>query len=332
MKKQKTEQPIYIDQFTVRPTYSVAYSVRADGLPPSRGGNSRPIVRSQGIVSSKAAAKISNAINWLLLFSHKKRVYSKKEDKSFSFVLNFITLTLSDKQKEGHTDKYILRHLLQPFLKWLGRNHAQLYVWRAETQMNGNLHFHITTNTFIHWKQIRKKWNNLQQRHGYLKKWTEGNNPDPNSTDVHAVKNERETARYMAKYMTKQKPLNYCSRYCAIEDKPNNEYELTKSTLEKNGSRFEYSRAVRTRLWGCSASLSNLAIRFNQHDTEFQECATFVERHSEVKTLDHATLFIHPNIKYLNTNSLIKAELIKLYNEVKPKISQQKFFTVESFH
>jgi len=87
----------YMWRMSVRPTYSVAFLVRADGLPPSRSQN--PPIQSNkpmGIVSKKAATRMANAVNWLMLFSHKKRVYSKSEKKSYWFTLNFITLSDRD--------------------------------------------------------------------------------------------------------------------------------------------------------------------------------------------------------------------------------------------
>ena len=56
--------------------------------------------------------------------------------------MKFITLTLSDVQ--AHTDDSIKEHMLQPFLYWLQRYYNCSYVWKAETQINGNIHFHIT--------------------------------------------------------------------------------------------------------------------------------------------------------------------------------------------
>jgi len=298
MRSKKRELVQYMPALAIRPTYSVGYYVRADGLPPSRIKSAYTPIKKSGDLGKKGAKKIRNAVNWMLLFSHKKTVYSKKENKRFSFVLNFITLTLSEKQK--HPDTYITKHMLQPFLKWLGRNYAKMYIWKAETQANGNIHYHITTNTFIHWRSIRRKWNAIQSRHGYLKSWTEGNvRNDPNSTDVHSVKNEKETAKYMAKYMTK----NDDSR-----------------------------RKVEGRIWGCSESLSNIKLYITPHDYSFEECAEFIEKISDMKQLDFSTLYIHPNLKYMKAPGAIRERLTELYNERKKVIAQQKFFTIESFN
>lgn len=284
-------------RMSVRPTYSVSFLVRADGLPPSRGGFVKPREnKPAGIISKKAATRINNAVQWLLLFSHKKRVYSKATKKSYWFLLNFITLTLSEKQ--NHSDEFIKNHMLYPFLRWMARSHnAGLYVWKAEAQKNGNIHFHITTNTFIHWKSIRRKWNSIQSKHGYLKKWTEGNvRGDPNSTDVHAVIKTDQIAKYMVKYMVKNEPDR---------------------------------RKIDGRLWACSPQLSSISISMDEHDTAFSECATDISNQSEMKKLDHATLFLHRPLNRMHIHDLLRTKLTEQYKKIRTKINTQTYFTIE---
>lgn len=321
----------------IRPTYSVAYSVRADGLPPSRSHSVVKITRVQGVIKQRAAAKLKVCINWMLLFSHKKRVYSKKEKKSFTFVLNFITLTLSGTQR--HSDDYIKEHMLRPFLKWLDRNGARMYVWRAETQLNGRIHFHITTNHFIHWKSIRRKWNSIQAKQGYLKKWTEGNvRSDPNATDVHSVKNERETARYMAKYMTKgnraeRPPVGSVDSLKKMQQEENFYYKQQCGTWRLFIGVWYYKRrACEGRLWGSSNSLAGIKLYYTQHDADFGEVAEWIAARSEHKKLNYSDLFVHPSLKYLSPGGTLRSKLAELYHERKAKISEQKYFTVDSFY
>jgi hypothetical protein len=158
------------------------------------------------IISNDSVKKIRNALNNLYAISDVKYVYSKQSKKSFSFKLNFITLTLSSKQK--HSDNEIKRKLLEPFLKWMQYNHnMNSYVWKAETQKNGNIHFHITTNIFIHYKAIRNAWNRVQSKLNYIpNNYTMLDDDVPNSTDVHSVRNAKQCIGYMVKYMTKSEP------------------------------------------------------------------------------------------------------------------------------
>lgn len=252
--------------------------------------------KPEGEIRKKAATKINNAVQWMLLFSHKKRVYSKSSKKSYWFLINFITLTLSGEQK--HTDEFIKNHMLYPFLRWMGRSHnAKLYLWKAEAQKNGNIHFHITTNTFIHWKSIRRKWNAIQSKHGYLKKWTDGNlRGDPNSTDVHAVIKTDQIAKYMVKYMVKNEPDR---------------------------------RKITGRLWACSPELSNIKCFLTEGDHEFYETESLIAKQSDIKKLDHATLFIHRSLSKLQLTKTAREKLLEAYKPLAQKINRQTYFTIE---
>lgn len=147
---------------------------------------------------------MKNSINWLLLAAPKKWVYQKSTNKRFQFKINFITLTLPTSEQK-HTDTYIKRELLHPWLMAMSYKHnLKNYIWKAETTQNGTIHFHITTDTFIHHKDIRSSWNRILNRHGYIDTFRLRNgHSNPNSTDVHAVKNVKNLGAYMCKYLTK---------------------------------------------------------------------------------------------------------------------------------
>lgn len=191
---------------------------------------------THGKISSSAARKIKSGIDWLLLISQNKKLPSTLHGRSFLFKLSFITLTLSSTQK--HTDNEIKKSLLHQFLIEAGQKwHLRHYLWRAESQVNGNIHFHIVSDRYIPWSELRDTWNRIQEKFGYvsryrnemlsfhnggfrvrenlLKKWTykaqlrayrTGSRQDwnsPNSTDVHSIKQVRNLSAYLAKYCTK---------------------------------------------------------------------------------------------------------------------------------
>ena len=190
-----------------------------------------------GILSTKAANRIKLAIDWLLLLATNKKIFSKKHGKYFKFKVNFVTLTLSAKQV--HPDNEIKARLLNQFLleakkKWGVKN----YLWRAESQQNGNIHFHVVTDRFIPWDELRQTWNRIQNKLGYVDRYAEQQRDkfkdgfvfeekygekwgyeqqfraykkaikedwnNPNSTDVHSIKRIRNIGAYLAKYCTKQ--------------------------------------------------------------------------------------------------------------------------------
>src|SRR5688572_2169979 len=115
----------------------------------------------------------------------------------------FITLTLPYKQI--HCDKTIKRECLNDFLikaKRLWQVHNLM--WKAETQDNGNIHFHMLTDRYIPHEQLRYTWQNSMEKLGYISWYaTENNNLNPNCTDIHAIKKIKNVAAYFSKYMTK---------------------------------------------------------------------------------------------------------------------------------
>lgn len=205
----------FCQRFKILPNYSVAYS---QNITPTHSRCTRPRVnKSEGKLSVKAGKRLRMAIRWMLLFSKEKKVYSREKKSTFSFRMNFVTLTLSAAQR--HPDTYILHRMLFPFLKYLERSQkVTAYVWRAEIQPKrfaerGErcIHFHITLDKFVHWRTIRNKWNALQLAHGYTEPAA-----DPNSTDVHSIRNVGKVIKYFAKYMAKDVDKDSLKVTCKI--------------------------------------------------------------------------------------------------------------------
>ena len=223
-----------------------------------------------GEASKKSNSRIKLAINWLHNLSNNQKVWCEELKKDVKFKLNFFTLTLPSYQiksyifKSGkeifindenpifaalpcciakinynYTDKYIKHELLNHFLTIMRRDYKiDSYIWRAETQANGNIHFHITTNKFIYLSDLRNEWNKVLAKTDMLDKYHEKfsvmnyqqykqyrqkkGNPkpknilkaykfgitnkwySPNSTDIHAVWKIKNMAAYLADYMTKK--------------------------------------------------------------------------------------------------------------------------------
>lgn len=131
--------------------------------------------------------------------------------KTHTHRLSYITLTIPD-EKPILTPSEGYQKLLQHFIKWLRRNqYVKSYVWKAEYQTRGQLHYHITTPTFIHYQSIRDKWNNLIRENNLMKDYTKKTGSiDPNSTDIHEVYKIKNLASYLCKEFCKtiQNPVN----------------------------------------------------------------------------------------------------------------------------
>ena len=157
----------------------------------------------KGCLSKAAVKRMSNAIDWLLMYADKKKVVGKGRKTKTNYLIGFVTLTLSATQ--NHSDKVIKKTLLHQFLteaRW--RWGVLHYVWKAERQKNGNIHFHLLTDKFIPYKELRDCWNRLQSKLGYISAFAENfGHCDPNSTDIHSVANVKNVSAYVKKYMAK---------------------------------------------------------------------------------------------------------------------------------
>ena len=225
--------------------------------------------KSTGLLSKAAKNRLLNGINWLYVLSDEKKIYPDKE-KSKTFKISMITLSLSAKQM--HTDKEIKSEMLSALIEKLKYNHGlKSYVWRAEIQSKstGNIHFHIISNVYVNHMELRKYWNDIQRRFGYIDQFNL-NNPsakdydNPNSTDVHSAKNIRDLVKYLAKYMCK-----------------------APSELERN---------IEGRQWFLSSNLSKIKPLAYQEDNELvNEVAQFGKKAKMFKPNEYVTV-LYANI------------------------------------
>lgn len=218
-----TNPRIYLNNSDVRSNLS--------GLTKGREKN-----KSAGDISNKAASRIRKAVRLQILTAKKKRVYSKLENKWFTFYVNFVTLTLSSKQI--HSDDEIKKYCLQPFIRIIQSKYGiHKYIWKAEAQSNGNIHFHITLDKFIHWRSVRKHWNKCQDKLSYVSR---SGLADPNSTDIHSVVNISKLENYLIKYLSKND---------------------------------DTKRKIEGKTWDCSANLKNesLSVPYEKFYKEFDD-------------------------------------------------------------
>lgn len=189
-----------------------------------------------GLLNWKSISKLRFCINLLVEQSIWKEQYNPTTHRFYKFKINFITLTLSSPQK-GVSDRVIKNKMLEPFLRNM-RNVYKLrsYVWRAERQENGNIHFHVTCDIFIPYDSIRDAWNLQLGKFHFITDFKKSNKSEfPNSTDVHAVHSIRDLAAYLSKYMSKIASLEDviegkvwdCSKNLKVKDKPT--FEVTEA-------------------------------------------------------------------------------------------------------
>lgn len=202
-------QAVYGAGLSISPSRAVSYRVRLDNGRRYKGRGiglaATDNNSSSGILSAKGAVRLENAVQWLIMAAKWQEVYSYECQRYVRFKANMVTLTLPSKQQ--HTDQQIKAKVLNQFLvearRWLGLGQ---YVWRAETQMNGNIHFHLITTTFLEPFRLREVWNRCCEKLGYITAFEQQHgHRNPNSTDVHSIKHVRKLGSYMSKYVAKNR-------------------------------------------------------------------------------------------------------------------------------
>lgn len=232
--------------------------------------NNNRVVRSNHKfeISDNAYRTLKRKINWLYYLAKSKKVKTYNGKDIYNFKIGFITLTLPSKQKHSTSD--ITKLLLNPFLTQIRTiTKMENYVWRLEFQKNGNVHYHLVTDTYIDYHLVRRIWNKLLKKEGYIEDYQtkmsklslsdyinlysknskleysehvknyaknkRENWENPPSVDVKSVISNQTIANYISKYFAKT----------SDENPIKNEHDT-----DENSSNI--------RLWFCSRSLSKL--------------------------------------------------------------------------
>lgn len=229
----------------IRPRYLLIYE-RLEGLPPRTKEERKVSMEAlyaraayDGLLNFNSIKRLKRAIELLVATATEKEAMNFKTGKRFKFKVNFVTLTLPAPQ-EDVTDKMLKRYCLDVWIKAAKRLFKlNNYVWRAERQKNGNIHFHILSDVYMPFDELRNSWNQRLNRYHFIQAYTAKHSAmtfaqyldaypptekspiekkreaykrgassgwrHPNSTDVHSVNNVRDLAAYMVKYMAKLK-------------------------------------------------------------------------------------------------------------------------------
>ena len=232
-------------------------------------------------VSYKAKQRIKEKISWLYQLAKNQTITTHNGKVLSSFKMNFITLTLPSKQI--HPTDEITKICLSGFLNECSNQLGlKNYVWRLEFQKNGNVHYHIATDTYIEYWRAKKIWNRYLEKLGYIsnysaqmskhdfrsyyQKYHKNGEEDhdkllerfkagvksewkePNSVDARNVTNSKNIAFYISKYITKD-----------IKHKKDDATSQTEQSSEINPIICERENTQSNlRLWFCSRALSKL--------------------------------------------------------------------------
>ena len=293
----------------------------------------------KGHVNRKIRMNINRIVtNWLEAVKIKNTTVSKTLQQYFTFV----TLTLPSTQI--HEDKDVYKLLLNPFLKTLVRKYnVWNYLWRAERQGNGNIHYHLIVDRFIYWKELRSIWNNLLQANCYidnyrieqenwhkegfrvrenlLENWSlesqykaykegiESNWSNPNTTDIHKLKNIKNPAKYITKYVGKSDLIDsYEKLKKSLNDGVIEQLEF--DYMERKIMSEIEATKINGRVWGCSDRLRDLK------DFKEIECVEVIQLMAQLERDKRTKKIVRDKIVIIYNNDLQKyIQGLKFLNE-----------------
>ena len=211
-----------------------------------------------GVVTANVKRRIRRAVQVLTQISEWQTGHNPVTNAPIRFKLNFITLTIST-QERLLSGKESYQLLLKPFIQSMQRNHGmRSYIWKAELQANGQLHYHITTNTFINFETIKKRWNALQKKAGLLDGYHAVNGHyNPNSTDVHKVYNDDNIEAYLEKYISKPQELSPLLKQVLGTNELVDSEACLGSIISCNQTCLLPNVSVHGKVWDCSADLKS---------------------------------------------------------------------------
>jgi hypothetical protein len=193
-------------------------------------------------LTKRAKLKIMSKTELFLWVTGAKRMSNKKKIYYDKNNVTFATLTLPFKQI--HEDTEIKAICLNQFLTEIRKKYnIRYYLWKAEKTKAGALHFHILFDRFIHYGYLNKTWNRNINKLGYVdqyqkkfssmtwetyyKYWCQTKYKDdkrsykkvfeayqkgvrenwknPNSTDIHKLKQVKSLSKYVGKYLGEAK-------------------------------------------------------------------------------------------------------------------------------
>ena len=277
---------IYIPQIQVRSKSLVHYYQAADPPTYHRFQFNKPTY--SGTVTEHSRKRILRAVDIFLQKSKTRKVFNPVIGTQVNFRLNFITLTISARRlidaTEGHPAlKIFLQHFKRPQAKKAISEQLRSYLWKAELQQRGQLHYHITTNSFLHFGEIQRVWNGIQFNRGWLIDFQRehGHTNPVASTDVHAVYKVKDIQAYLGKYLSKSG---------------------RKDVSEAGFSVPIYTPTVGGKVWDCSEDLRGSRFSMEMDNgTEANIHQALSERKIKRLDFDRCTIFESPNpLKHLS--------------------------------
>lgn len=256
-------------------------------------------------ISDNAYRTLKRRINWLYHLSKSRYVKSYSGKEIFNFKVAFVTLTLPSSQLSSTSD--VTNTILNQFLTEIRqRTKMENYVWRLEFQKNGNVHYHLITDTYLDYYFVRKIWNRILSKTDYIKNYQYKMNKlslseyhalyyqgkselfdkakkaylrgksekwsNPNSVDVKSVVNKQSISNYLAKYFSKDdKNETICNEHDTDENSQNIRLWFCSRSISKLNTISNFCEAVEYDIF----SLINSAKEVRKHIGKYAICYYF---------------------------------------------------------
>lgn len=261
---------IYPDRITIRsshnlPSYWDYWDAKIKKANQNVNENSlKNLTKKKKSINLSKASKRKIKDTFSLLYHLAKCRTIKISNKKFiyNFRLSFVTLTLPSQQK--HTDVEIKQVCLNNFLNSM-RNKFGLknYIWISEIQENGNLHFHMVFDMYIHHKAVRYYWNRSLELLGYVSEYS--NRMKSLSLKEYADLRGKEVSE-VASYFYEQNRNGWTNppteQAKSIHNIQNLVFYLSKYIAKDNENeetqKFEERAETWGKSWGRSSSLSRI--------------------------------------------------------------------------
>lgn len=207
-------------------------------------------------VSQATRRKIAKASRVLGIGASPHKVRNSKGE-YITHLVTFITLTLPSSQKEN--DQFITKNILGTFLdrcRKLGI--LSNYVWRAEKQNNGNIHYHIITDSFAMFSLFKRLWYISLRKYGYIQAYSDKFSKMTFDEYKCEKFNEEKDIRTIAAAFERGNRLNWSEPPCVDVKFVSDISGVSKYVSKYISKENKDAGKVEGRVWGCSQSVSSL--------------------------------------------------------------------------
>ena len=301
-----------------------------------------------GYMSPATRRKVRKSVStWIRSIMLYRAEIKKRWDPGRAYPV-FVTVTLPSAQI--HPDREITRRCFGPFIESLKRHHGiEHYFWRAESQDNGRIHYHLLTDRYIRHEDLQLLWNRYANKLGYVDRYfAESGSITPPSTEVHAVRNkvkDKHTGQWK-----EVDPVDYLLDYVMDTPQPEplppdatNDERHNRKLIGRyrapDGTVKEYeTRPIDGRVWGMSDSLR--AIREPRAQASVR-LITALEQARGTGALrrfdnDHATMYFGDVSLVLGRAhrgmwSLIKSHYVQVFAHLYPRQLPAQYIRGKTF-